>query len=89
MLDSPFSRLTDLMLELVDEQRLRIPKSLTKLALAWVRRAVKKRAGFDISDVAPIDVVGSSYIPALFGHAIDDTFVRIHHSQVRCQHVKW
>lgn len=71
------------MLELVEEQRLRIPKSLTKVALAWVRRAVKKRAGFDINTVSPIDVVGSSYIPALFGHAEGDTFVRMHHSQVR------
>lgn len=69
------------MLELVDEQRLRIPKSLTKVALAWVRRAVKKRAGFDICTVSPIDSVSASYIPALFGHAEGDTFVRMHHSQ--------
>jgi len=32
--------------------------------------------------VSPIDHVPRSFIPALFGHAKSDTFVRIHHSEL-------
>lgn len=67
VLDSPFSKLTDLMLELVEEQRLPIPRALYKMALGMMRRSVKKRAHFNIDTVSPIDVVQESYIPALFG----------------------
>lgn len=81
VLDSPFSRLTDLMLEIVEEQRLPIPRPLAKLALSAMKRSVQKRAGFDIGKVAPIDVVPQSYIPALFGHATGDSFIKIRHSE--------
>ena len=67
VLDSPFSRLTDLMLELVEEQKLPIPKYLMKFALSMMRRSVKKRAKFSIDDVAPLDAVPNAFIPALFG----------------------
>ncbi|KAF5832482.1 Alpha/Beta hydrolase protein [Dunaliella salina] len=62
VLDSPFSRLTDLMLEIVADQKLPIPKPLMK--------------------VSPIDHVPCSFIPALFGHAKSDSFVRINHSEL-------
>ncbi|KAK9836696.1 hypothetical protein WJX74_006286 [Apatococcus lobatus] len=81
VLDSPFSKLTDLMLELVEEQRLPIPRALYKMALGMMRRSVKKRAHFNIDTVSPIDVVQESFIPALFGHGREDTFIGIHHSQ--------
>ncbi|GLI64354.1 hypothetical protein VaNZ11_007594 [Volvox africanus] len=81
VLDSPFSRLTDLMLEIVQEQRLPIPRPLAKLALAAMKRSVIKRAGFDITKVSPVDAVSQSHIPALFGHAIGDTFIRISHAE--------
>ncbi len=32
-----------------------------------MRRSVRKRAGFDLDEVAPLDVVGQCHIPALFG----------------------
>lgn len=32
-----------------------------------MRRSVRKRAGFELDKVAPLDVVGKSYIAALFG----------------------
>lgn len=79
--DSPFSKLTELMVELVEEQRLPIPKYLMKLAIGFMRRSVRKRAGFDILEVAPIDKVGEAFVPALFGHADGDLFVLKHHSQ--------
>ncbi|KAI7835678.1 hypothetical protein COHA_010417 [Chlorella ohadii] len=81
VLDSPFSRLVDLMLELATEQQLRIPRPLIKMALAMLKRSVKKRAGFSVDSVAPLDAVGNAFIPALFGHARDDTFVNKHHSE--------
>eukprot|EP00882_Tetradesmus_deserticola_P032939 GHRQ01037587.1.p1 GENE.GHRQ01037587.1~~GHRQ01037587.1.p1 ORF type:complete len:253 (+),score=123.41 GHRQ01037587.1:359-1117(+) len=82
VLDSPFSRLTDLMLEIVVSQRLPIPKVMLKLALKLMRASVKRKAGADISTVAPLDVVGCSLIPAMFGHGREDSFIGMHHSGV-------
>ena len=67
VLDSPFARLRDLMVELTEEQRLPIPRAFMRVALGMMRRSVRKRAKFSIDDVSPLDVVGQSYIPALFG----------------------
>lgn len=38
-----------------------------QIALSMLKRSVRKRAGFSVDQVAPLDCVGSSYIPALFG----------------------
>ncbi len=65
--DSPFSKLKDLMVELTEEQKLPIPRAFMRMALSMMKRSVKKRANFNIDDVSPIDVVGQSFIPALFG----------------------
>ncbi len=55
------------MLELVEEQKIPIPRSLMRVALSMMRRSVKKRAGFSIDEVAPIDKIHTSFIPVLFG----------------------
>lgn len=67
VVDSPFAKLTELMLELVEEQKIPIPRSLMRVALSMMRRSVKKRAGFNIDEVAPIDQIHTSFIPCLFG----------------------
>jgi hypothetical protein len=67
IVDSPFSRLKDLMVELTEEQKLPIPRAFMRMALSMMKRSVKKRANFNIDDVSPIDVVGQAFIPALFG----------------------
>jgi len=67
VLDSPFSRLKDLMVELCEEQKLPIPRAFMRIALSMMRRSVRKRADFVIDDVSPLDVVPGSFIPALFG----------------------
>lgn len=67
VVDSPFARLTELMLELVEEQKVPIPKAFMRVALSMMRRSVKKRAGFSLDSVAPLELVTSEYIPALFG----------------------
>eukprot|EP00210_Caulerpa_lentillifera_P004704 g4488.t1 len=81
VLDSPFSRLTDLALELVHEQQVPIPRTLVKVALALIRRSVRKKAQFDINTIAPVDTVDQSFVPVLFGHADEDDFIRKVHSE--------
>jgi len=49
--------------------------------MSFMRRSVRRRAGFNIDRVAPLDVVPESYVPTLFGHAREDTFIPMHHSE--------
>ncbi|CAA7028050.1 unnamed protein product [Microthlaspi erraticum] len=81
VLDSPFSDLVDLMMELVDTYKFRLPKFTIKFAIQYMRRAVQKKAKFDITDLNTIKVAKSCFVPVLFGHAIDDDFIRPHHSE--------
>ena len=53
---------------------------MLKMVLAMMRKSVKKKAGFDINNVAPIDLVPNSIIPAVFGHGTDDSFINSYHS---------
>jgi pimeloyl-ACP methyl ester carboxylesterase len=82
--DSPFSRLVDLMLELGSDAQaggaVSLPKPLLRVALAVLRRSVRRRAGFSLDAVAPLDAAPATFAPALFGHARGDTFVAPHHS---------
>ncbi|XP_065863459.1 uncharacterized protein [Euphorbia lathyris] len=80
VLDSPFSDLVDLMMELVDTYKFRFPKFTVKFAIQYMRKAVQKKAKFDITDLNTLKVAKSCFVPALFGHAIDDDFIQPHHS---------
>ncbi|XP_020238946.1 uncharacterized protein LOC109817979 isoform X2 [Cajanus cajan] len=80
VLDSPFSDLVDLMMELVDTYRFRLPKFTVKFAIQYMRKAIQKKAKFDIMDLNTIKVAKACFVPALLGHAIDDDFIRPHHS---------
>ncbi|OWM78516.1 hypothetical protein CDL15_Pgr016240 [Punica granatum] len=80
VLDSPFSDLMELMMELADTQSFRLPKFTVKLAIQYMRRAIQKKAKFDIAELNTIKVAKSCFVPALFGHATDDDFIRPHHS---------
>ncbi|KAF8085365.1 hypothetical protein N665_0670s0012 [Sinapis alba] len=82
ILDSPFSDLVDLMMELVDTYKFRLPKFTVKFAIQFMRRAIQKKAKFDIMDLNTIKVAKSSFVPVLFGHALDDDFIRPHHSDL-------
>ncbi|CAE6197187.1 unnamed protein product [Arabidopsis arenosa] len=81
VLDSPFSDLVDLMMELVDTYKFRLPKFTIKFAIQYMRRAVQKKANFNITDLNTIKVAKSCFVPVLFGHAIDDDFIQPHHSE--------
>ncbi|XP_021291881.1 uncharacterized protein LOC110422336 [Herrania umbratica] len=80
VLDSPFSDLVDLMMELVDTYKFRLPKFTVKFAIQYMRKAIQKKAKFDITDLNTIKVAKSCFVPVLFGHAVDDDFIRPHHS---------
>ncbi|KAK6913861.1 hypothetical protein RJ641_021182 [Dillenia turbinata] len=80
VLDSPFSDLVDLMMELVDTYKVRLPKFTVKFAIQYMRKAIQKKAKFDITDLNTIKVAKSSFVPVLLGHAIDDDFILPHHS---------
>ncbi|GER32349.1 alpha/beta-Hydrolases superfamily protein, partial [Striga asiatica] len=80
VLDSPFSDLVDLMMELVDTYKVRLPKFTVKFAIQFMRRAIQKKVKFDITDLNAIKVAKSCFVPVLFGHATDDDFIQPHHS---------
>ncbi|KAK4856771.1 hypothetical protein QYF36_020991 [Acer negundo] len=80
VLDSPFSDLVELMMELVDTYKIRLPKFTVKFAIQYMRKAIQKKAKFDIEKLNTIKAANSCFVPALFGHAIDDDFILPHHS---------
>ena len=80
VLDSPFSNLWDLALELVESQNLGIPSVATSMARVLIRGSVKSRTGVEIDDLSPVKVVHKARVPALFCAARGDTFVKPHHS---------
>ncbi|CAI0466515.1 unnamed protein product [Linum tenue] len=80
VLDSPFSDLVDLMMELVDTYKFRLPRFTVKFAIQYMRKAIQKKAKFDITDLNTIKVAKSCFVPALFGHGIEDYFIQPHHS---------
>ncbi|KAF9673322.1 hypothetical protein SADUNF_Sadunf10G0012000 [Salix dunnii] len=87
VLDSPFSDLVDLMMELVETYKFRLPKFTVsfvvvgvKFAIQYMRKAIQKKAKFDIMNLNTIKVAKSCFVPVLFGHAIDDDFIHPHHS---------
>jgi len=80
VLDSPFSDLWALALELVKSQNLSIPSVATGMAKMLIRSSVRSRTDVDINDLAPIKCVPNARVPALFCAARGDNFVRSHHS---------
>jgi len=82
-LDSPFSSLRDLVIELAQSEHIAIhvPTWLLDVVLSFVRMRVKTLADFDIHDLVPLDHVKGSYVPALFVHGREDTFIVPKHSQ--------
>jgi pimeloyl-ACP methyl ester carboxylesterase len=80
ILDSPFTSLTSLAEELAAKHS-SLPGFILKACLSLVRSSIKSRADFDINLLRPIDHVEQIYIPALFGAAKQDDFVKPTHSQ--------
>lgn len=84
VLDSPFSSLSKLSYEVVAKAPFRIPSFAVTMVRSFVRSSVKKRAGFDINALAPINHADKCYIPALFAAAEGDDFIAPHHTDEMC-----
>ncbi|RHN72738.1 putative serine aminopeptidase, S33, alpha/Beta hydrolase [Medicago truncatula] len=82
VLDSAFSNLYDLMMELVDVYKIRLPKFTLKMVVQYMRRVIEKKAKFDIMDLNCLQAAPKTFIPVLFGHGNDDDFVQPHHSDL-------
>ncbi|XP_058761451.1 uncharacterized protein LOC131634845 [Vicia villosa] len=82
VLDSAFSNLYGLMMELVDVYKIRLPKFTLKMVVQYMRRVIEKKAKFDIMDLNCLQAAPKTFIPVLFGHANDDDFVHPHHSDL-------
>ncbi|XP_047321542.1 uncharacterized protein LOC124925551 [Impatiens glandulifera] len=82
VLDSAFSNLFSLMMELVDVYKIRLPKFTVKVGIQYMRRIIQRKAKFDIMDLNCLEVAPKTFIPALFGHANDDKFIKSHHSDL-------
>ncbi|KAK1297115.1 hypothetical protein QJS10_CPB15g01244 [Acorus calamus] len=82
VLDSAFSNLFDLMMELVDVYKIRLPKFTVKMAVHYMRRVIQKRAKFDIMSLNVSQFAPKTFIPTLFGHASEDVFIQPRHSDL-------
>ncbi|GJV16332.1 ribonuclease H-like domain-containing protein [Tanacetum coccineum] len=51
-----------------------------KFSIQYMKRAIIKKAKFDISELNTIKSAKSSLFPVLFGHAVDDDLLHPHHS---------
>ena len=80
VLDSPFSNLRELSLELATKHS-NVPKLLIKGALGLIRKTIKERAKFDIDDISPIDHVKQAFIPAFFIVGNKDDFIDPTHTE--------
>ena len=78
VLDSPFSNLNKLSMELV-KTHTKIPIFIAKVVNTFIRKTVKGKTGMDINKMNPIEYVSKCFIPALFVIAKGDDFVRPHH----------
>ncbi|GKB04878.1 hypothetical protein Tco_0833073 [Tanacetum coccineum] len=53
---------------------------IVKFAIRYMKRAILKKAKFDISELNTIKSAKSSFVLVLFGHAVDDDLLHPHHS---------
>jgi len=81
VLDSSFSSLTELMMEIVAVYMPKLPKPLAKCIMFYMARVIKKRTRMDLYKLDIKKYAQSCFIPALFGHAEGDDFVIPRHTE--------
>ena len=79
VLDSPFCSLKTLTEELAKEKAASIPNFILNKGVKMIRETIKEKAKFDINDIEPKVYAERCFIPALFCHGLNDTFVNVHH----------
>lgn len=80
VLDSAFASLKVLIEELVKD-RVNLPNFILNQATKLVKSTVNKKAKFNLDDIEPIKYAERCFIPALFCHGNNDSFVRKHHCE--------
>ena len=80
VLDSPFANLKQLAEELARNYT-KLPGFVLSGAISLIRKTIKKKAGFNINDLNPLDHVGQSFIPVNFIAAKDDNFILPAHTE--------
>ena len=78
VLDSAFASLKELIEELVKD-RVNLPEFILNQATKLVKSTINKKAKFNLDEIEPKKYAVRCFIPALFCHAKDDTFVNQHH----------
>lgn len=78
--DSAFSDLKQLATEL-GRKYTKMPGFVLSMGMKFVAKSVKGKANFDLNKVSPINHVDKAFIPALFGHAVDDDFILPSHTE--------
>jgi fermentation-respiration switch protein FrsA (DUF1100 family) len=78
--DSAFSDLKKLSSELAKKYT-KMPGFVVSMGTKFIAKSVRDRAKFELDKVKPINHVDKAFIPALFGHAIDDDFIMPSHSE--------
>lgn len=82
ILDSPYSDLEVLCDEVIVASGLKLPKTILKMGLAVMKKAILKRAKFDVAQCAPLKFVNACFVPALFVHGRQDDFIVPRHSEI-------
>eukprot|EP00927_Polykrikos_kofoidii_P073229 TRINITY_DN69291_c0_g1_i1.p1 TRINITY_DN69291_c0_g1~~TRINITY_DN69291_c0_g1_i1.p1 ORF type:complete len:447 (+),score=42.68 TRINITY_DN69291_c0_g1_i1:90-1343(+) len=81
VLDSPFTDVSTVFREVAGHMMPAVPNMLVSLGIAMLRHEGKTRAGFDLTELRPIDQAPQISCPALFGVADRDEITRPHHTQ--------
>lgn len=74
VLDSPFSCLKDMCLEMA-KSWFKIPKSVTSIALDYLQKQVKEAIDLDIYSLNPVDQIGGIFAPGVFVSSESDELV--------------
>ncbi len=80
VVDSPFSDFKKLAKEIC-QSNITIPGLVIEGALYIIGTTVYNKNGMDVNDIKPINSVKNCFVPAIFIHAQDDTFVKYKHSE--------
>ena len=75
VLDSPFSKLHSLLFEIAKHYKISIRKFFLRIAFWWLGKTLKRRAGVEIGKLDVSKSVASTFVPALFVHGGQDSFV--------------
>ncbi|RQM27138.1 hypothetical protein B5M09_004441 [Aphanomyces astaci] len=82
VLDSPFSSLKQLAMDLVDDGKLNVPKFAVSIVMRFLRRDIQRRAKFDMFQLTPKAVIHKCAVPAFFAIGSQDELVSPSHVQL-------